>query len=44
MASSEPRFTPLLWQPPGIKAGCGGIDMYLGSFGFANTSQFVVPN
>lgn len=34
-------FTPLLWQPPGIKAGCGGIDMYLGSFGFANTAQFV---
>lgn len=34
-------FTPFLWQPPSIKAGCGGIDMYLGSFGFANTSQFV---
>jgi conjugative transfer pilus assembly protein TraH len=34
-------FTPLLWQPPGVKAGCGGIDMYLGSFGFANTAQFV---
>ncbi len=34
-------FTPFLWQPPSIKAGCGGIDMYMGSFGFANTSQFV---
>lgn len=34
-------FTPFLWQPPGLKAGCGGIDMYMGSFGFANTSQFV---
>lgn len=34
-------FTPFLWQPPRIKAGCGGIDMYMGSFGFANTTQFV---
>lgn len=34
-------FTPFLWQPPGLKAGCGGIDMYMGSFGFANTSEFV---
>lgn len=34
-------FTPFLWTPPSIKAGCGGIDMYMGAFGFANTSQFV---
>lgn len=34
-------FTPFLWAPPKIKAGCGGIDMYMGSFGFANTTQFV---
>lgn len=34
-------FTPFMWQPPRVKAGCGGIDMYMGSFGFANTSQFV---
>ncbi|MBK6616142.1 conjugal transfer protein TraH [Ottowia sp.] len=34
-------FTPFLWQPPSLKSGCGGIDLYLGSFGFANTAQFV---
>lgn len=26
--------------PPGIKAGCGGIDMFGGSFSFINSAQF----
>lgn len=35
------EFQPFLWQAPSIKAGCGGIDAYLGSFGFANSAAFV---
>lgn len=34
-------FTPFLFQQPSIKAGCGGIDFFAGSFGFANSSDFV---
>jgi conjugative transfer pilus assembly protein TraH len=34
-------FVPFRYSPPSIKAGCGGIDLFLGAFGFANTSQFV---
>ncbi len=35
------EFQPFLWQAPSIKAGCGGIDVYLGSFGFANSQAFI---
>lgn len=34
-------FTPYRWSPPGMKAGCGGIDLWMGSFGFADASEFV---
>lgn len=34
-------FHPLQITPPSIKAGCGGIDMYLGGFSFPNKEQFV---
>lgn len=29
------------FQPPGIKAGCGGIDIWGGSFSFVNKEQFM---
>ncbi len=35
------NFTPLYFTPPSLKAGCGGIDVFLGSFGLANRAQFV---
>jgi conjugative transfer pilus assembly protein TraH len=31
----------LSFQPPSINAGCGGIDMFGGSFNFINADQFV---
>jgi conjugative transfer pilus assembly protein TraH len=34
-------FSPLQITPPSIKAGCGGIDAYLGGFSFPNKEQFV---
>lgn len=35
------NFQPLSFSPPGYKAGCGGIDAWLGAYGFANKDQFV---
>lgn len=32
---------PLTIVPPGIRAGCGGIDIYTGAFSHINTDQFV---
>lgn len=29
------------FQPPSIKAGCGGIDLYAGSFSFINKDAFI---
>lgn len=29
------------FQPPSIRAGCGGIDLFAGSFSFINKDQFV---
>ncbi|KAB2318965.1 hypothetical protein F8A86_11450 [Betaproteobacteria bacterium SCN1] len=29
------------FSPPGYKAGCGGIDAWLGAYGFVNMDQFV---
>lgn len=34
-------FYPLQVTPPSIKAGCGGIDVYLGGYSFPNKEQFV---
>jgi len=34
-------FTPFSWQAPSMKAGCGGIDFFSGSFGFASSTEFV---
>lgn len=34
-------FQPFNFQAPSIKAGCGGIDVFAGSFGFANSAEFV---
>jgi conjugative transfer pilus assembly protein TraH len=34
-------FYPFQITPPSIKAGCGGIDAYLGGFSFPNKDQFV---
>lgn len=34
--------TPLVnFQPPSMQAGCGGIDMFAGSFSYINADQFV---
>lgn len=35
------NFSPFYFSPPTLKAGCGGIDAYLGAFGMANRAQFV---
>ncbi|MEQ1601319.1 MAG: conjugal transfer protein TraH [Methylophilaceae bacterium] len=35
------KFQPFSFSPPGYKAGCGGIDAYLGAYGFANKAQFI---
>lgn len=37
----QKTFTPFQFQAPSIKAGCGGIDFFAGSFGFANSAEFV---
>lgn len=29
------------FEPPNIKAGCGGIDVFLGSFSYINLDQFI---
>lgn len=29
------------WQPPSFSAGCGGVDLFAGSFSFVNKDQFV---
>lgn len=34
-------FSPFSFSPPGYRAGCGGIDTWLGAYGFANKDQFV---
>ena len=35
------NFVPFYVTPPSLKAGCGGIDFFLGAFGMANKEQFV---
>lgn len=35
------NFNPIYFTPPSLKAGCGGIDVFLGAFGLANREQFV---
>lgn len=32
-------FNPLTFSPPNFSAGCGGIDMYLGAFGFPTGAE-----
>jgi conjugative transfer pilus assembly protein TraH len=39
--SPQRTFTPFGFTPPSLKAGCGGIDMYMGAFGMANKQEFV---
>lgn len=39
--SPQRNFQPLYFTPPSLKAGCGGIDFFLGAFGLANKQQFV---
>lgn len=34
-------FTPFSFQAPSLKMGCGGVDFFAGSFGFANSAEFV---
>ncbi len=35
------NFQPISITPPSISSGCGGIDLYLGSYSFPNKDQFV---
>ncbi len=35
------NVNPVSITPPGIRAGCGGIDIYTGAFSHINTDQFV---
>lgn len=35
------NFQPVRITPPSLKAGCGGIDAYLGSYSFVNKDEFV---
>ncbi|MBZ0096044.1 MAG: conjugal transfer protein TraH [Sulfuricella sp.] len=35
------NFQPISISPPSLKAGCGGIDMYLGAYSFPNKEAFV---
>lgn len=35
------NFQPFYFTPPSLRAGCGGIDVFLGAFGLANRQQFV---
>lgn len=35
------NFQPIAITPPSLKAGCGGIDAYLGGFSFPNKDAFV---
>src|SRR5574337_326643 len=35
------NFQPFAITPPSIKAGCGGIDAYLGAYSFPNKDAFV---
>ena len=35
------NFQPFQITPPSLKAGCGGIDAYLGAYSFPNKDQFV---
>ncbi|HRR40323.1 MAG TPA: conjugal transfer protein TraH [Syntrophales bacterium] len=43
LSARVPRNTlqPITWKEPYIKAGCGGIDIFGGSFSFINAEQFV---
>jgi conjugative transfer pilus assembly protein TraH len=34
-------FYPISITPPSLKAGCGGIDLFLGGFSFPNKAEFV---
>jgi len=34
-------FQPFYFAPPSLKAGCGGIDVFLGSFGLPSKAEFV---
>ena len=42
LSARVPRTTlqPFTWKEPYIKAGCGGIDIFGGSFSFINAEQF----
>ena len=41
-ARNQIATTPLVsFRPPSVQAGCGGIDMFAGSFSYINAAQFV---
>ena len=35
------NFNAVMFTPPSLSAGCGGIDMFLGAFGLASKEQFI---
>ncbi|PTC00971.1 hypothetical protein C9975_04590 [Thalassospira xiamenensis] len=38
---NQPNINVVSFQPPSISAGCGGVDMYGGAFGFMSSDQVV---
>lgn len=41
MRVPQKNYQLVSFQPPSISAGCGGIDLFTGSFSFINKEQFV---
>jgi conjugative transfer pilus assembly protein TraH len=41
MRTKRGSFQPLSLTPPSLKMGCGGIDMYFGSFSMIQSEQFM---
>ena len=41
MRSNRVRTDLINFRPPSISGGCGGIDMFMGSFSFINEDQFI---
>ena len=41
MRTKRGSFQPLSLTPPSLKMGCGGIDMYFGSFSMIQSEQFL---
>jgi conjugative transfer pilus assembly protein TraH len=41
MRTPSKSLTPISFTPPSFNAGCGGINIFTGSFGFASKQEFI---